>query len=44
MVLAGTLDLNRFTVSSFGLDAIEKAIDRAGESKGFNLTVIRPQQ
>jgi alcohol dehydrogenase len=43
MVLAGTLDLNRFTVISFRLDDIEKAIDRAAKSKGLNLTVIRPQ-
>ena len=44
MVLAGTLDLNRFTIRSFGLDAIETAIDRASESMGLNLTVIKPQQ
>jgi alcohol dehydrogenase len=44
MVLAGTLDLNKFALDSFGLDDIEKAIDRAAESKGLKLTVIRPQR
>ena len=42
MVKAGTLDLQAFTIASFPLEEIEKAIDWAGQSKALNLTVVCP--
>jgi alcohol dehydrogenase len=40
---AGLLELDRFTVTEFGLDDITEALDHAaGDATRFALTVVRP--